>query len=413
MQVKAPNGTTAAEAQKAVNEWGEFSHEFTTGLAAALGSYTWSAADGVSGGSANGRFTITESLTGITTDNYYITNSTGSSQLFELWLDVAINGQKPGTDMVNHYTIDIVPSRQASGVTIERAGDCQHKGDGTLNNGNSSRYRQLFRIKNTGGREAWFENGKLQITPNGGGPPHDIDDLMDFSVYGTKFEIGYHAWDFANGSWQYVDQQHKDIWKAADTVASYVSEQKRDDFWDSVGHERWFIVPDENSHGLCYGLANAVIATFNHSGDAWGMGGIDQWNGEIEDHWAKDGGDRALSPYRALEEGRVYDCNWDFQSAKKIMYYFVGQPFYSGGELWVGDDGRGSYQMFFSSSHHREILKSGSPISFSFNKKKGTHTIAATQLITWNNNDLYILWDNNYPYPVLSRMDMGITWPGG
>jgi hypothetical protein len=389
-----PDGTDT-QAQ-AIDATGHFQISYTALWDKPPGAYTWWAIDGVKGWKSNEvQYTIDNTQT-ITTGNYKVTNSRTVSNQFELWLDVSINNQKPGAGFTSQYKIEVTSGAKASGVTISTEG-CEYKGNGSMPN--SSRYRQFFKINaGSGASPAWFENGTVSIRKiDTGDVVNTISDLKNFSVYGTNFDITEHAWSFANGSWHYATYL-KDVYKAGDEIDNYIIEEKIDQFWDSIGHD-YYLLPftQQQSKGLCYGLANVAIANFSNSGGAWGTSKIGDWGQNIHDHWSNDNNDRAVEPYKPLDTTKPFELEWDFASAKKIMYYFVGWNGWGGSsnENWAGDDG---YEQLSTSASAKELLKKGTPFSFYFQFGQSAHQIAATQFITYNSRDIYILWDNNYPY---------------
>gem|GEM_PF-2388212 len=368
---------------------GKFSNSprFTVPANTPNGFYTWWAVDGITGCESE-HLPFTIDTTTISTGNYNVTNTQKISNQFELWLDVSINNQKPGENFKNQYTIDITPT---SGLTVSSIGTCEYKGDGTIKN--SSRYRQYFQI-NSAGAQAWFENGSVNIRKNGQFV-QTISDMNNFSVYGTNFKISRDAWSFDNKSWNYVIKG-TDTHKAADVIDMHIFPYQKDVFWASVG-----INSSSASHGMCHGLTNAAIANFNNKDGPWGTGKSDQWENDIDTHWSGIG--YAQEPFQSLENIYTYNLNWEFSSAKKIMYYHTTSSFYRPENIpntWVGRD---TYYTLSSSEIPKSILKNGSPLSFSFTfDPKGSHTIAVTQLITYNSRDKYILWDNEYPFGTLS-----------
>ncbi len=268
-----PDGNEYPTQQQAVDAWGQFSLSYTAPLDKPPGTYAWCAVDGPTGRTSNYLSYTIASDQAITTGNYNVTNSRTVSNCFELWLDISIDNQKPGSGFMTDYRIEIRDATLPTGVSIETK-DCYYRGDGRTPN--SSRYRQFFKIEaNTDdAAPAWFENGWVYIVNKSSGVAHKIDDLKDFCVFGTQFDVTKHAWKFANGSWEFALKSPL-IWKAADYIASnYLKKAGKKDFWKSIGRA----IPWAFSTGLCYGLANVAIANFNHTGDdVWGTGNILEW----------------------------------------------------------------------------------------------------------------------------------------
>ena len=402
LHFQKPDGTVDLPQQEVpVNDYGQFSFWLVSSLDEPAGEYTWWAVDGPTGRvSKDLHYTIDPNKT-ITTGNYNVTNSGKISNEFELWLDISINNEKPGSGFKNQYEIEIKNvTDSAPGVSIA-VGECEHHGDG--NTPNSSRYRQFFKIDaNTeDAAPAWFENGQVHIVNKTSGASHEITDLKNFCVYGTQFDITKHAWAFANRSWKY-EKLSSDIAKAGEIIAGYLDDASKVEIWKSIGTSRKL-----KSEGLCYGLAHAAIADFNHGGAAWGTGGLAQWADEIDGHWSKGGTDHAVSFFKPFSVDRLNGLKWDLASAKKIMYYHVGQKNYRNATsifaswCWVGDDGNESIPPN-SPEYPLAVLRDGSPFSFGVkltkNREKSWHKIACTQFIRFNSNDIYILWDNELPY---------------
>jgi len=86
----------------------------------------------------------------------------------------------------------------------------------------------------------------------------------------------------------------------------------------------------------------------------------------------------------------------------------------STGQGWM--DGwnkeQNEHSWFINEKIENAILKKGTPISLSFYYRNsgnsgGGHTVAVTQLLTWNNHNKYMIWDNNYPF--LRTQSMNIS----
>ncbi|MBI9047357.1 MAG: carboxypeptidase regulatory-like domain-containing protein, partial [Anaerolineaceae bacterium] len=162
-------------------------------------------------------------------------------------------------------------------------------------------------------------------------------------------------------------------------------------------------------NGGCYGLANSAIANFNHGNPSWGNGSTYQWETEIDNHWNSDL-NLAKSPHKTFETNDIFNSeetysnehSWTVHAAKKIMYYFVAQPYFSS-EHWAGKD-----KSQVINQDYREdiaaILTSGSPVAVG---SLAGHAIAATMMISWNDHDKYILWDNNWPLGTLPKNKCG------
>jgi hypothetical protein len=391
---------------------GKFSNSpyFTVPANTPNGFYMWWAVDGITGCESE-HLPFTIDTTTISSGNYVVTNSRTVSNQFELWLDVSINNQKPGENFCNDYQIEIKDCDDIPSNVSITPGKLERMSDGKLNNENSIRYRQFFQlVGSSGSQPAYFVNGKVHITSKTTPSQSHVLGLKEFSVYGTNFDITKHAWKFKNGSWEYAIPL-SNIWRAADVIDDYIAPgYQRDHFWHSVGGPtamksitEWDSNPlkDFLSSGLCYGLTNTAIANFKHSGEAWGTGSgweifwaSDYWKAEIDKHWHSE---QAVSPFKPIISNEIYGLEWDFDSAKKIIYYSCGQYFYGPKNGWVAADG--AVKITSSNSTKLiDVLKNGTPVSISFQKKDSAHAVAATQLINYNNIKSYTIWDNKQPY---------------
>lgn len=396
LHFRKPDGTEFPTCKQPINAVGQFTSPYCQLPFDEDGEYRWWAVDGVKGWKSLELQCIIDSTKNIMTGIYKVTNSKIISNQFQLWLDISINNEAPGENFKNEYKIEIKDATMPSGVSIKtNEGNyyCEHKGNGSLNGGKSSRYGQFFQIVGkSGSSPVYFENGKVVIiSKTTGNVVFEIKNLTKFSVYGTNFDITKDAWSFENSSWKYAAIL-TDIAKAAAVIQNYIPPLKLNAFWNSLGYIDWGkdIKKDSNlidsfkslgdisirsSDGLCYGLANAAIANFNHNaGGAWGTGDISQWKTDIENHWSQNT-DYAVAPFKPFPYyPQLFNLEWEFNTAKKIMYYFVGQASYEGGELWVGDDGYRGYTPINIADIPITILKKGSPISFGFALQGGGGT---------------------------------------
>ncbi|MDD3813120.1 MAG: carboxypeptidase regulatory-like domain-containing protein [Desulfocapsaceae bacterium] len=266
---------------------------------------------------------------------------------------------------------------------------------------NFVKYTLEFKVKKVGVRSAFFENGTLQYCPTNGTCSAIENGPSGFSFYGTTFDVGQHAWKFANGSWGSVDSD-SNIYSHAKIISSNLIPQKRSFFWDSMGWKAGGI--SQKSTGLCYGLCNSAIAQFSHQeeNDWWGQGTtIDSYQYDIENHWDGVNG-VAIKPYKPLPSVEPISARgWWVLNAKKILYYFVAQPnwFVATKSTWVCQD-RILYSVYDISqrSKWQELLKSGNPVSLAFGiAAEGGHAVAITSAIMWNDHVKYLIWDNVFP----------------
>jgi hypothetical protein len=370
--------------------------------------YVWPVRAGQGGSS--------DALTG---SNYNLANISARSDDFHLWADLSVNGQAR-EDVCSNFSLSVKVGEETKAIQQT----CDSVGNGTAPN--TRKYRIGFRINADPQhpRAAWFEGGTVHACQNSS-PTNCTALLSDFSVYGTTFDITRHAWSFANGSW--TQPHERDFWilesdlhKAGKVIAEYLDPEEREKFWSAFNDPRLADLKQNPSKladfildtpgGGCYGLTNSAIANFTRSGEAaWGTDGssgknLDEplWRTDIGNHWSLD---HPVTPFKPFVHDNIYSSDetqsssgqdWTLQSAKKIMYYHVGQPFYSGAN-WVGKDRLYTVDQN-SMSNLREILRGGSPVSLGIQTTQGRHAVAVTQLLRWNNHDKYIIWDNRLPY---------------
>ncbi|NVN92514.1 MAG: PKD domain-containing protein [Desulfuromonadales bacterium] len=294
-------------------------------------------------------------------------------------------------------------------------------------------------------RARYIEQGSFYFCTSAGISATDLSNCAlisgtpsDFSVYGTTFDIGKHAWKFANGSWMNTSGQpskfyaanssswwvfKNNFYKAASVIQSYIRYADIADFWNSIGYGAYNVrtgskLYQHKSDGLCYGLANSAIAGYSHqdSSTTWGIRDFTQanWSADILSRW--DDSTKTTSPFSPLfaPDENIYTAPslndlstiWTINSAKKIMYYFVTHPAWSG-QNWVGKD---STQNLNASSESTfiKILKGGAPVSLYIrevqgSEPKGYHEVAVPQLLIWNGHRYLMIWDNNYPLGRLSN----------
>ena len=298
------------------------------------------------------------------------------------------------------------------------------------------------------GRSHYFENGVVYACVKGGEDCEELKAIQDFSVYGTGFDLSRDAFSFKNGAWGSLAHRRaakgvNDFGHAIETIADFLPDKKRGDFWDSVGYTEekdvyYFLDRKNQPDGLCYGMAVASIAQFNHRQDrnAWGIGGNyqDEWRKQIEGHW--DNSEvKAVPPFKPFDTDNVHK-EFDRKSVealKKIAYHYAGHPFFSPlfesasrdrnpQSNWVGNDSEWTFRgsrwesskWNIDSTEDKErmvnTIKSGSPLQVTFRfihrwyqriierkGKYGVHAVAATQVIRYHDKEIWYMYDNNYP----------------
>ena len=267
----------------------------------------------------------------------------------------------------------------------------------------------------------FFKNGKLKVSKINDGKSATVEIWENFNAYGTEFDIKKDAFSFQNGYWNEAvtnrDTKNQlifknDIAKAGDIVADYLEPlEDQASFWNSVGWRNktlekgllwgYNTINESNqaSQGLCYGMALASASNFIHKNDSsWGMGTLDKWESEIDEHWDNTKNETdALFP-KPFNTNKVYDYDInDIQALKKIMYYFVAQPFYSDtfAEQWVGEEKT-------TTIYPLELIKKNQPIPIAFYYELGGgHQVLNTEYFSYSQNNnkyfKYIIYDNNEP----------------
>ena len=283
---------------------------------------------------------------------------------------------------------------------------------------------------------AYFENGTVMMV-NKNDPSKSYTLLSGLSVYGTTFDMQKNAWRFKNGAWvQSSDKsKNKELYKAISVMSKKIKQVNRSEiFLNTITPFSFVVELSErikqyinlpSKQGACYGMANAAIATFCNSGNAWGpvddinTTDEDKWDAAIEAHWDGKNG-KAVSPYRPFPEDNLfssqYTCDsstsdlenngWTVEAARKIIYYQMTQHTFSDYDLgadWIGEDGALKEINATNEPKLIALLKKGRPVSMNINydngkDDKGFHAIAITELISWGSHRKYIIWDNNDPY---------------
>lgn len=296
-----------------------------------------------------------------------------------------------------------------------------------------------FKIKSTG-KEAYFENYNTYIckkTDTTNCKP--IENIHNFSVYGTQYNVEKDAFSFENGDWTEFlfkgikacfrpfpgtcdVEQSKSIGlmrNLVDSFKEFVPKRKRENL-----EEELIGFKSKNGtvqfSGICHGLALSSIADYNNNleNSSWGESlNISLKKEEIStifhEHWTNKNTESA-KPFSKLPYNYKIDDLADmFHSLGKINYYFITQPSFSvgGGEKdWVGTYQRKYFSNIIEmSDFHKNKLKVGNVSNFSFDLKytvdfylfdsdfrAAGHSIIATQLIKYNDESIsFSLHDNN------------------
>ena len=271
-----------------------------------------------------------------------------------------------------------------------------------------------------------------------------IEDIKDFSVYGTDFDVNKDGFSFYNGEWnKYMFIQGEKISlvpcffgiiKCTETQTLYMGEMRKlveafkeflparkkstaekdlIGFYDNLENYKKQGYDGRSFGGVCHGLAVSAVANFNNYDEAssWGTGlNSSKTKDEIvsifRSHWDNNKSE-TVKPFKPFsKEVHSYDASNNiadaFHSLGKIGYYYTSQESYSGGDAWVGNSNRQELNdLVGMNSYHQQYLKKNKISIFGFDLKKngkreGGHTIIATELIKYNNRSIVVLHDNNY-----------------
>lgn len=220
----------------------------------------------------------------------------------------------------------------------------------------NNKWRTTLEITNRAGlgNAPQFENGVVHIYPkNDSESPYMIpSEVLLITAYGTDFDMDKHSYQFHNGGWNDIDKSWTDdYFKAVETVGGYVNILNKIELWNEVGmYFPWERIQDifKNKNregpllGLCYGMANTVIANYAHGilekTNAWGLekdledkddSGFDEWVSFKNNSWqtAIDTrwGDTENAPnghHRPYDFDEIYSDitssnNWTFEACKK------------------------------------------------------------------------------------------------
>ncbi|MDO9043399.1 MAG: carboxypeptidase regulatory-like domain-containing protein [Desulfocapsaceae bacterium] len=338
--------------------------------------------------------------------NMYNTHT--SSDRLKIDIDLVANGVRD-IGLCDNGTFRIV---DGNGVVVTTAAKNEYTCEDSTVKPNFVKYTLEFKVKKVGARSAFFEDGILQYCPANGTCSNIENGPGGFSFYGTTFDVGQHAWKFANGSWGFVSSKTS-VYNYAEKIANSIPlfSGNRPGFWLAIG---WDITDSLSlkTMGLCYGLTNSAIANFTHQDDTnqWGAKDTSEfgWSTALVNHWDTDN-QQVFTPYKPFAGKTIYlDSDtyiWNAESAKKIMYYFVAQPLFATtlDDNWIGAGNKGGLYIFSTEnmSELEKHLKSGNPLSCSFRlEKEGLdvgHQVAITSAIIWNSHVRYMIWDNNFP----------------
>ena len=273
----------------------------------------------------------------------------------------------------------------------------------------------------------YFENGKLKVSKRSDDKSATVEIWKNFNAYGTGFDIKKDAFSFQNGTWNQSEKKYykdiliyrNNIGQASDIISDYLKADQIEDFYNSVGWSKKILVKGflwgyneilnfhRNSQGLCYGMALASIANYKYKGQndmAWKTTTLDNFDKEIKEHWDIKNNQISKQPKPYITDNIYTYKNNDIDALKKIMYYFVAQPFFKN-KLWTGkeediliytDKEKGIYNEY---SKYMGINDTPLALGFSglFGKNKGGHRVVMTQDIYYNKKEFVTIYDNNKP----------------
>jgi len=375
----------------------------------------------------------TDTVARLTVNNVNVGNVGTIGNVIDVWFDATSNGA-PIVDP-SKYAVRIISSDGSRALTTS----------GSLRNIGSSRLHATMTIvpnQLTGtpcAGKTCFEDGHIQIYDSASGADvYTIPNLV-INAYGTPFDMNKHAYQFRNGVWGNASLTWftDPYFRAGDTVASYILLANREVFWKSVGEYQFlFLVFARRSEGLCYGMANSVIANFTHraegsfwsdrdtSGSQCAVSTYCYYNSAIDNSWQRGIDARWLAappglpfdarnkPYSTEDVYHDTYTNgaWTVEAAKKIMYYFLTQVYFSPAKAgeWPGQDRKTAPVIVAGAPDPlmKELLRNGNPISLSLSfVEGGGHEIVASELIQWGSSqdaltNALLTYDNNYPVPV-------------
>ena len=358
-------------------------------------------------------------------------NIDGVSDTFTIWMDLKQNGDPASNKCSKVLKVADTVGRtaiQQSCVFLD-GGRGRHKVTLEITKG----YQPNSRAR-------YIENASFYLCTSSGDNVLDpekcsriSDTPKDFSVYGTTFDIGTHAWQFKNNAWANTPGQptginignlshwlsiNNNFFYAASVMQPYLKLGDIGNFWENIGYnssnvgnfgaQPFFRNYLQEGNGQCYGLATSAIADYTHQDDpqAWGIAVFTQasWNTAIVGRSTDT--TKTTSPFGVLAPGAdIFTAPslndpvtlWTIDSAKKIMYHFVAQPSYKGGLNWVGQDISTGLNANTEATLIN-ILKNGAPAKIGFRiVNVGGHAVMTPQLIIWNGHRQFMIWDNNWP----------------
>ncbi|MGO9954326.1 MAG: hypothetical protein ACLPN1_19235, partial [Dissulfurispiraceae bacterium] len=187
-------------------------------------------------------------ITGYTANIVNVANINNVSDTFTIWMDLQQNTGGAPTPATNQCT-NVLKIVDSSGRTAIQQ-SCAFLDQGT------GRHQITFQITDDTtqtGTARDIVNGSFYICLSSGSSAGDLSSCSlvsgtppDFAVYGTTFDIGKHAWQFANASWEktsgapggvtigngsYSLTFANNFFKAAGVIQNYLTLSSVSSFW--------------------------------------------------------------------------------------------------------------------------------------------------------------------------------------
>ena len=253
-----------------------------------------------------------------------------------------------------------------------------------------------------------------------------IEDIEDFSVYGTDFDVTQDGFSFKNGGWNRlalynnplcwkldfcfgVDDHLTAMIKLFKAFKEFMPDSKKEKAIDLIGY--YNLSGEPVAGAVCHGMAVSAIANFNNfnanTAAWWGSDLVasktkDEIVSIFQSHWDNRNRDSAKPFSKTVHS---YNVPTDaFHSLGKIGYYYLSQEGYTGqGALaWVGQSKMKKFSGVEEMNKYYQSHLNNNVVSiFGFDlKRKGIraagHTVIAVELIKYNDKSIIVLHDNNF-----------------
>ena len=259
-----------------------------------------------------------------------------------------------------------------------------------------------------------------------------IEDIKNFSIYGTNFDVTKDSFSFENGDWtEYMFIKDKKVTSApcfkyspfdctdtqitymgkmynlANALKEFLPNKSKEKAVKAIGYYKTPDKQDKEGGAMCHGLAVSAIANFNNKIGVWGNSlNSSKTENEIisifKNHWINRDTESAKPFFKKTNNYNIDNFEDAFHSVGKIAYYYVSQEAFTGGIDWVGKHELKELNNINNmNTYHKEFLQKNKVSLFSFDIKhedgtNGGHSIIATELIQYNTNSIYIFHDNNF-----------------